>query len=191
MSEPSLRDRKRQQTSHALAQAAFDLTRERGLEGYTIDDVVRQVGVSRRTFANYFSCKEQAVTSLALEQLHVGIASMPEVPAAATLLDWVKSLALHQLSGGMLELLLQLRDLADEDPALKPYLENVHAEIRRTAQEIVSERAGNSTSKLTSHIIVGAAYGALSSLIERAVPLPGSPPHEFVEKVFSQLRTGL
>lgn len=191
MQELSLRDRKRQQTAHALARAAFNLTREHGLEGYTIDDVVGQVGVSRRTFANYFSCKEEAVTSLAIEQLREGIASMPEVPAEIALLDWVKNLTLHQLSGGMLDLLFELRDLAAQDPAIRPYLENVHAEIRRTAQQVVSERAGNSASKLMSHIIVGAAYGALSSLIEGAVSLPGSSPDEFIEKVFARLKSGL
>lgn len=189
--ESSLRDQKRQQTTHALARAAFDLTRERGLDGYTVDDVVAQVGVSRRTFANYFSCKEEAVTSLAIEQLREGIASMPEVPADIALLDWVKSLALHQLSAGMFELLFELRDLAAKDPALQPHLENVHAEIRRTAQLIVSEQATSSASKLMSHIIVGAAYGALSSLIEGAVSLPGSSPEEFIEKVFARLKSGL
>ncbi len=191
MQNSSHREWKRQQTSHALAQAAFDLTQKSGLDGYTIDDVVEQVGVSRRTFANYFSCKEEAVTSLALEQLHAGIASMPEVPADTSLLDWVKTLARHQLSGGMLDLLIQLRELATKDPALRPYLENVHAEIRRTAQKIVSERAGNSASKLTSHIIVGAAYGALSSVIDGSVTLPGTPPEDFVDKVFAKLRLGL
>ena len=132
MTEPSHRDWKRQQTSHALARAAFELTREHGLEGYTIDDVVGRAGVSRRTFANYFSNKEEAVTALALEQLHQGISSMPELPADTALLDWVKGLAIHQLSGGLLDLLFQLRDLAEADPALRPYLESVHAQIRRT-----------------------------------------------------------
>ena len=116
---------------------------------------------------------------------------MPDVPADVPLLDWVKTLALHQLSGGMLDLLLQLRDLADTYPALKPYLENVHGEIRRTAQQVVSERAGNSASKLTTHIIVGAAYGALNAVIEGSVTVPGSAPDEFIEKVFAKLRSGL
>lgn len=191
MAEQGLRDRKRRETSDALAQTAFNLAVERGLEGFTIDDITRVVGVSRRTFANYFSCKEEAITSLALAQLHQGIASMPAVSEDASLLEWVRALALHQLSGGMLDLLLRLRALADTNPALLPYLENVHAEIRRTAQEVVSERAGNTASKLTSHIIVGAAYGALSSLIEGSVALPDSSLDEFVERVFAMLRSGL
>ncbi|HUH53827.1 MAG TPA: TetR/AcrR family transcriptional regulator [Microbacteriaceae bacterium] len=187
--KPSLRDRKRQHTSQAIAQTAFKLTLEHGLDGYTIDDVVSEVGVSRRTFANYFSCKEEAVTALAIEQLKEGIDSMPELPANTSLLDWVKTLALHQLSGGMLDLLLQLRDLAQDNPALKPHLENVHAEIRRTAQKVVGERAGSSASKLTIHIIVGAAYGALSSIIDGSVAIPGMSPEDLIEKIFSKLRS--
>lgn len=191
MQELSLRDKKRRQTSRALAQASFDLTREHGLDGYTIDDVVDRVGVSRRTFANYFSCKEEAVTSLALERLHEGIGSMPEPPANSGLLAWVQTLAKHQLSGGMLDLLVQLRDLAHDNPALKPYLENTHAEIRRTALHIVGEQADTSVSKLTSYIIVGAAYGALSSVIDGATTLPGSSPEAFIDQVFDKLRSGV
>lgn len=191
MIEHGLRERKRRETSHALARTAFDFAVERGLDGYTIDDITDAVGVSRRTFANYFSCKEEAITSLALEQLHEGIGSMPEVSEDASLLDWVKVLARHQLSGGMLDLLLQLRDVTETNPTLKPYLENVHGEIRRTAQKVVAERAGNTTSKLTSHIIVGAAYGALSALIEGSVALADSSVDEFVDKVFVKLRSGL
>ena len=81
MTTPGLRDQKRKQTSHALSRTAFEFTQERGLDGFTIDDVVKQVGVSRRTFANYFSCKEEAVAALALEQLEDGIAMLPEMPA--------------------------------------------------------------------------------------------------------------
>lgn len=191
MTEHGLRDLKRKQTSHALAKAAFEFTRERGLDGFTIDDVVQKVGVSRRTFANYYSCKEEAVVALALEQLEDGIASMPEVSEGTPLLEWVRTLAIHQLSGGMLDLLVQLRDLAEKDPALKPFFENVHGEIRRTAQAVVSRQAKSSASKFAAPIIVGAAYGALTSFIEVATPHSGASSEEFVEKVFSKLKAGL
>lgn len=191
VNQPNLRERKRQETAHALSRVAFDLAVEHGLDGYTIDDIAKTVGVSRRTFANYFSCKEEAITGLALEQLRHGIESMPTMPDETSLLDWVKTLAKHQLSGGLLELLLQLNDLAEENPSLQPYLEHVHGEIRRTAQRIVGERASNSTSKLTAYIIVGAAYGALSSLLDRSIPMSRSSPEQVIDKVFSQLRSGM
>lgn len=187
----SLRDQKRKETSHALSKAAFEFTVERGLDGFTIDDIVQRVGVSRRTFANYFSCKEEAVAAFALEQLDDGIASLPEMPEGTSLLEWVRALALHQLSGGMLDLLIQLRDLAREDTALQPFVENVHAEIRRTAQAVISAQAKNSASKFAAPIIVGAAYGALTSFIDVGPSEPGTPLDEFIEKVFSKLKAGL
>ena len=191
MTTPGLRDQKRKQTSHALSRTAFEFTQERGLDGFTIDDVVKQVGVSRRTFANYFSCKEEAVAALALEQLEDGIAMLPEMPEGIPLLEWVRALALHQFSGGMLDLLIQLRDLARKDPALQPFVENVHAEIRRTAQAVVTAQAKNSAAKFAAPIIVGAAYGALTSFIEAGSSGSESSLDEFVEKVFSKLRAGL
>ncbi|MEA5153501.1 TetR/AcrR family transcriptional regulator [Raineyella sp.] len=191
MVEGGLRDQKRKQTAHALAKVAFDLTAERGLDGFTIDDVVNTVGVSRRTFANYFSCKEEAVTALAIEQLRDGIDSMPTVPPETPLLEWVRRLALHQLSGGMLDLLVGLRDLARKYPALRPFVENLHGEIRRTAQAVVTEQAGDATSKWTVPIMVGAAYGALIAFIDVAEPCSGTSLEDFVEEVFAKLRSGL
>jgi AcrR family transcriptional regulator len=37
------------------------LTAERGLNGFTVEELCEQVGISRRTFFNYFASKEQAV----------------------------------------------------------------------------------------------------------------------------------
>lgn len=59
-----LRARKREATHVALADAAFALAREHGLDGFTVDDVARSANVSRRTFFNYFASKEEAVTAV-------------------------------------------------------------------------------------------------------------------------------
>lgn len=191
MDKEGLRERKRKLTARQISQTAFELTVKHGLDSFTIDDVVQEVGVSRRTFANYYSCKEEAVVARALNQLEDGIASLPEMPEDTPLLEWVRSLALHQLSGGMLDLLLQLRDLAREYPALKPHVENVYAEIRSTAQTVVTAQATNSATKFIAPIIVGAAYGALTTFIDSTGQRSASSLEEFVESVFSRLKAGL
>ncbi len=66
--QTSLRDIKKEKTTNDLAEAAFELAIERGLDGFVVDDIVQRAGYSRRTFANYFSCKEEAVVTVALNQ---------------------------------------------------------------------------------------------------------------------------
>lgn len=77
----SLRDAKRAATSAGLAFAALRLAEERGLDGFTIDDVVTEAGYSRRTFANHFAGKEDAVVAapfLGFEDLDRLAAQLPE-----------------------------------------------------------------------------------------------------------------
>lgn len=201
MTETGLREAKRRATAHALAQSAYDLAIERGVDGFTIDDVATRAGYSRRTFANHFACKEEALTALALERMRGGLESMPAVPEGTSLLDWLRALAAHQLSGGMLPLLRQLRAFADSHHGLEPYLADVQRQIRQTAQEAVAARAGAGTSGLYSHILVGAAYGAVMSVLDGRIPLrlpsdPGPPAPgavtvpEFLDAVFTHLRSG-
>jgi len=57
----SLREQKMHRTAARLTSVTRRLTAERGLSGFTIDEVCEEVGVSRRTFFNYFPSKEDAV----------------------------------------------------------------------------------------------------------------------------------
>jgi len=54
-------EQRKQQTSFRLSSVCRRLTAERGLSGFTIEEVCDEVGVSRRTFFNYFPSKEEAV----------------------------------------------------------------------------------------------------------------------------------
>ena len=52
---------RRQATATRLTQLCRRLTAERGLAGFTIDEACSEIGISRRTFFNYFPSKEEAV----------------------------------------------------------------------------------------------------------------------------------
>ncbi len=58
---PSHREAKRIRTHRAIEDAATALVLERGFQDVTVDDICKPVGISRRTFFNYFNSKEEAV----------------------------------------------------------------------------------------------------------------------------------
>ncbi|TAM69240.1 MAG: TetR family transcriptional regulator [Microbacteriaceae bacterium] len=69
-----LRERKRIATRRAIQRAALMLSKERGFDRVTVDDISQQALVSPRTFFNYFPSKEAAV-----------IGDMPMLPDGAAI----------------------------------------------------------------------------------------------------------
>src|SRR6187551_1090508 len=65
MTEPQegLRSIKKRMTRDQIADAALQLTLEKGLENVTSDEIAHLAFVSPRTVSNYFSCKEEAVVA--------------------------------------------------------------------------------------------------------------------------------
>jgi AcrR family transcriptional regulator len=55
------REQRRQATAYRISVCAQTLTEERGLDGFTMEDLAAQAGVSRRTLFNYFPGKLDAV----------------------------------------------------------------------------------------------------------------------------------
>lgn len=193
-----LRERKRRQIAHEFAQTAFDLTVERGINGFTIDELTDRAGYARRTFTNYYSCKEEAVAALAMQELQAGVASLPEFAVDVPLIEWVRTLAKHQLSNGLMEVLLRLGALAEENPSLEPYLARVYTQIRLAAWQIVHQRFGDEVSPQQISILVGAAYGALTMMLNQAgrlganggLTLDREAAAGFLDAVFDQLKSG-
>src|SRR5258705_13912994 len=86
-SRTGLRERKKQATRQALSLAAMRLAIERGLENVLIEDIAAEVGVSPRTFNNYFSSKHEAICGLAVDRAHrIGV-ELSTRPAAEPLWD--------------------------------------------------------------------------------------------------------
>jgi AcrR family transcriptional regulator len=52
------------QTAEQLTAVSRRLTAERGLNGFTVEELCEEVDISRRTFFNYFASKEDAVIGI-------------------------------------------------------------------------------------------------------------------------------
>ena len=202
MTDMSLREAKRRDTARALAQAAFDLALERGVDGFTIDEVADRAGYSRRTFANHYAGKEEAIVGIAAERVRHALDDA--VDDDLPLVEWLQRVARRQLSGGLLTMLRDLRVLSDAHPSLRPHLLEVQRSIRETARAAVLARLGGRGSRVYAHLLVGAAYGALSSVLDGYIPLriPSEPDQvdeadgadltldQFVDLTFTHLREG-
>lgn len=70
----TLREQKKAVTRRSLAGAALRLAMERGLDGVTVEDIADAAGVSRRTFSNYFTSKEDAVLDADRERMRTLLA---------------------------------------------------------------------------------------------------------------------
>lgn len=63
-SQEGLRARKRRETMERITQAGIRLFLDRGYEATTLDDIAGAAAISRRSFFNYFSSKDDILISL-------------------------------------------------------------------------------------------------------------------------------
>ena len=138
------RDIQKEQTRLDLALAAFELARAHGLVNVRVTQIAEAVGVSPRTFNNYFSSKEAAIvfpTTLRAGRLAEDLAEQPaDEPLADALVAAVTGLYGSEGQDGLPEGWLDgFRALAATEPALHgEYLKAMAAGERGLADAIAS-----------------------------------------------------
>lgn len=196
-----MRELKREATARALARAAFELARERGLDGFVTDDVVSRAGYARRTFANHFSCKEEAVASVALGRVEDATAVLQALPEGVSLVDALQTVMREQFTAETLATMRELMMLARRYPALRPYLLDVQDRMRQSAQDLLRAVAGDRHPGLYVPLLLGAVYGAAMAALEGQIQVqleagaatagPAAMEYEaFLDLTFDYLRHG-
>lgn len=138
MTEPSLRERKKLATRRELALASLDLTLERGLAETTVEEITERVGFSRRTFANHFTCKQEAVVAgfflrLGLpgsrfEPFEVELGDPLTVDAVV---DAAEAAYRAVFSGEGAVRVAEMGRVVDAEPTLAPFVHQTLFEVRR------------------------------------------------------------
>ena len=147
----------------ALAGAALRLAREHGLDGFTIDDIARLAGTSRRTFFNHFTSKEEAVVEVARAQ----IGRVLDVVGAADCLgdgEAIVDEAIRALLDPVtVEAVRALIGLAAAFPSLLPHLQAVHAEGVERFSELATDHLAD-TAPVYAFAFPGAVVTAVGAV---------------------------
>jgi len=193
-----LRERKKLATKQALAFAAIQLAAEHGLENVRVQDITDRVNVSRRTFTNYFSSKEEAIASLNADRFARAAEALAGRPASEPLADSLAEVfaAQYQAATGV------DRDRAGQirmmmtSPALQGEALKVMTQAEGPLARVIAERTGaDPQGDLHPHVLAAAVMAAvraatghwmatggadsLPDLIRQAVhQVAGSPPEQ-------------
>src|SRR5487761_702284 len=136
MDKPTARDR--------LAQAAFDLFKERGYEQTTIDDIAERAGLGRATFFRHYRSKDDVIFpdhDRLLEQVRDRLRSTSHGTPLAAVCDAVRLVLLHYLDEG--DLARRRYALTSTVPALRDREIVSVARYQRVFREFLAGQAGD------------------------------------------------
>ncbi|MEV0782605.1 TetR family transcriptional regulator [Streptomyces sp. NPDC050423] len=158
-----LRERKKEATRQAVHEAALRLTVEHGFDQVTVEAVADAAGISRRTFSNYFTGKEDALLYGEEQQIGDLVRAVRERPAeesAWTALRATATQFAERLAPPEREWAVRTR-LAMRHPSLLARQLANHAALERDLAEAVAARRGHSTCPVRP-LVLAAAF--LSSI---------------------------
>ena len=159
-----LRDAKRAAVGRRLARTAFEHVRDRGLGEVTVEDIVAEAEVSRRTFSNYYACKEAAVAAVVMHSVEAALAEW-DAPDTVDVLALARHLVDHQLRSGALTLLTEVATLAAEHPQLVPFVRDAQWQVWSAVGDKVLDAVPtpDSDDAETVRLVVGALFGIVSA----------------------------
>lgn len=94
-----VRDRKKRELRDELSLTTVLLARECGLANVRVADIVERVGVSRRTFTNYFASKEDAIADRHVQRTREAAEALRERPADEPLWDALTAVIVEPYAG--------------------------------------------------------------------------------------------
>lgn len=121
--ERGLRARKKRATRAAIERTLLELVLERGYAAATVDEVCARVGVSKKTFFNYYASKEAAIRG-----------DMVAFPTA----DQVRAALANKPAGeGYLDTVVSLLGLDEGHPGGEPELARLRSEVLSTMPQLL------------------------------------------------------
>ncbi|MFJ3325636.1 TetR/AcrR family transcriptional regulator [Streptomyces griseus] len=197
-----LRERKKEATRAALSWAAIRLTVERGWSAVKVEDIAAAVGVSPRTYNNYFSSKAEAIAFRHLERSLRLAAELRHGPPGEPLWEAITRAALRQLEPGPEvenmppqgpdEWAAGLRVMLAE-PALEAEMLRAGKIAEKELAAAIADRAGlDLGSDLYPHLVAASVMAASSVALELFVQGgTGEPMEVLLPRALRMVAAGL
>ena len=169
------RERKKQATRNALAQAALRLAVERGLENVLVADIAAAAGVAPRTFNHYFPSKEAAIVAEGAGRAQVLRDALAARPDGEPLWDAVRAAVGHLFGSAPepdREWVARAR-LIKSTPALRVEQQRSDLLVQGLLAAEVARRTGCEADDLYPPLVAGALTGAVRVAIEHWLTTAG------------------
>ncbi|GAA2343803.1 TetR family transcriptional regulator [Dactylosporangium salmoneum] len=192
--EQGLRERKKQATRQALALAALRLTVERGYDGVLVEDIAAEVGVSPRTFNNYFSSKAEAICALAVDRARRAGAALRARPPSEPLREAISATVLAEFAGGAVPEHVPDRVWFDglrmvlATPAMRGEYLRVRAAMQDALSSAIASRLSTPPGSLLPQVVGGAVAVACDAATHRWLHAdPPVPLRSLLEEALGHL----
>ncbi|SDR86938.1 DNA-binding transcriptional regulator, AcrR family [Actinopolymorpha singaporensis] len=195
-----LRERKKYETRIALSWAAIRLAVERGFDNVRVEDIAAEVGVSPRTFNNYFTGKAEAVATRHLDRARQIAVELRARPASEPLWEALEHAVAAQFTLGQ----DRERNVPDEqwatgirlvltEPAVRGELARVGAAVETELAAAIADRTGTDVEHDLYPRLVAAAVAAAVQVATLHWVHTGSqgPVAPLLQDTIRQLAAGL
>ncbi|MDN5670113.1 MAG: TetR/AcrR family transcriptional regulator [Renibacterium salmoninarum] len=166
MQDQNRREKNKTATRGAIAEAALDLLRTKGMGGFTVENVADAAGVSRRTFFNYFPSAEAAIASSTESFLDLAIEQFRERPLDEPILEAAQN-ALIALADPMhLATIAEVYSLAGQHDAVGRFQLEIWNDCTDKIIAAAKPRFSASTDELYVRALVGSVIACGKAAME-------------------------
>jgi len=163
---------RRVETTRRLEWCALELTRDKGFDGWTMDDLAAAAEVSRRTVFNYFDSKADLVLGPDHELSEETTAAFVAGGPTGHLFDDLVHIARQALQerGADLELMHLRRGVMCRDPRVIAIAHERFGVITDDAIEMILQREGEEYGVQRARLLVQLLITIVDSVLDRSEP---------------------
>ncbi len=168
---------RRVETTRRLEWCALELTRDKGFDGWTMDDLAGAAEVSRRTVFNYFDTKADVVLGPAHDLPDETIEAFVAGGPTGHLFDDLVHLGTLSLAdkGSELDLVRLRRAVVCGDPHVTAIAHERFEEIIEESVDLIRQREGEGYDAARARLLVRLLVTIFDSVVERAAPDSSRP----------------